>query len=216
MATHVTPAPAPPAPAPPVAAPGWSGQQHYPPPPPPPVRGGRRRGLLGLWILAGVAAIASIAALVLSVIAVVGQPSDVRPAPTTSAVPASGAPILFDDTADRPLCEALPDLMREANSRSNAFIATPVDSAERRAAIPRFKSESEDWANRMQQVIAAHSEPSRYLTRTLQRYVDDVLLYSQNVYPERPYDKFDDATWNLAIVDYGGALGRCQQLGIRW
>lgn len=106
--------------------------------------------------------------------------------------------------------------MRESNSRSNAFIATPVDSAERKAAIPRFKADSEDWAARMQQVIASHAEPSRYLTRTVQRYVDDVLLYSQNVYPERPYDKFDDATWNLAIVDYGGALGRCQQLGVRW
>jgi hypothetical protein len=32
---------------------------------PPPVRVGRRRGLLGVWILAGVAAIAAIAALVL-------------------------------------------------------------------------------------------------------------------------------------------------------
>ncbi len=38
----------------------------------------------------------------------------------------------------------------------------------------------------------------------------------QNTYPERQYDKFDDLTWNLAVVDYGGALGRCQQHGIRW
>lgn len=216
MATHVTPAPAPPAAAPPVAAPGWSGQQPYPPPPPPPIRAGRVRGPIGLWILAGVAAVASIAALVLGVIAVVGTPSQVQSAPTTPPAAASAAPILFDDKADRALCQALPDLMRESTSRRNAFIATAVNSPERRAAIPRFKAESEDWALRMQQVIAAHSEPSRYLTRTVQRYVDDVLLYSQNVYPERPYDKFDDATWNLAVVDYGGALGRCQQLGIRW
>jgi hypothetical protein len=169
-----------------------------------------------LWILAVVAAVASIAALVLGIVAV-GKSSQVQRAPAPAAqTPMPAAPILFDDAADRPLCEALPDLMREANSRSNAFIATPVDSPERKAAIPRFKAESEEWANRMQQVIAAHSEPSRYLTRTVQRYVDDVLLYSQNVYPDRPYDKFDDDTWNLAIVDYGGALGRCQQLGIRW
>src|SRR4051812_32656783 len=134
MATHL-----PTAPAPPVAAPGWSGQQRYPAPPPPPVRVGRRRGLIGLWVLAGVAVVVSIAALVLGVIAVAGKPSAVQSAPTTSAAPA--APILFDDAADRPLCEALPDLMREANSRSNAFIATPVDSPERRAAIPRFKAE---------------------------------------------------------------------------
>ena len=204
------------APAPPVAAPGWSGQQHYPPAPPPPVGVRRRRGPIGLWILAGFAVIVAIAALVLGVIAVVTKPTTVQSAPATSAAPGAAAPILFDDATDRTLCEALPDLMRESTSRRNDFIATPVDSPERKAAIPRFKAESEDWANRMQQVIAAHSEPSRYLTRTLQRYVDDVLLYSQNVYPQRPYDKFDDATWNLAIVDYGGALGRCQQLGIKW
>ena len=40
-------------------------------------------------------------------------------------------------------------------------------------------------------------------------------MYSQNVCPERPYDKFDDATWDLAIVTYGGALARWQKLAIR-
>lgn len=215
MATQLPPAPAPPAAARPAGAPAWSGQPAtYPPPPQAPVQEWpRRRGPLGVWILASVAALASMAALALGVIAVSKQPQ-VQQQPAQA--PASSAPILFDEQADRALCEALPDLMRESSARRNAFINTPVDSPERKAAMPRFKSESEDWANRMQDVIAAHATPERYLTRTLQRYVDDVLLYSQNIYPERSFDKFDDATWNLAIVDYGGALGRCQQLGISW
>src|SRR5689334_22193072 len=95
------------APAPPVAAPGWSGQQHYPPPP---VDVGRRRGPIGPWILAGAAVIIAIAALVLGVIAVVTKPSTVQSAPSTSASTETAVPILFDDAADRPLCEALPDL----------------------------------------------------------------------------------------------------------
>lgn len=174
------------------------------------------RGPLGLWILASIATLAAIAALVLGVIAV-GKSPQVQDAPAQAPAPSPAAsPVVFDDAADLALCGALPDLMRESTSRRNAFIQTPVDSPERRAAIPRFKAESEDWANRVQQVIAAHSSPDRYLTRTLQRYVDDILLYSQNIYPERSFDKFDDATWNLAVVDYGGALGRCQQLGIHW
>ncbi|MBY0288466.1 MAG: hypothetical protein K2X52_15160 [Mycobacteriaceae bacterium] len=211
MATHVTPAPAPPG-----AAPGWSGQQHYPPPPPPPVRVGRRRGPVALWILAGVAAIASIAALVLSVIAVVGKPSDARPAPSTSAAPASAAPILFDDDADRPLCEALPDLMRERNEADRVYQALPVGSAERSSAMPAYKSDVQVWAGQVQDVLAEHATPDRYLTRTLQRYIDDMLLYAQNIYPNRPADQFDEETWNAGVVDYGGALGRCNQLGIRW
>lgn len=201
----------PPPPAPP-GAPGFPGNS----PTPTPSRVEVRRGRAALWILVTLSTVVSIAALVVSIIAIADtaqEPSAPPPRPEASK---PAAPILFDDDADRALCEALPDLMRESTSRRNAFIATPVDSPERKAAIPRFKTESEDWANRMQQVLAANAEPDRYLTRTLQRYVDDVLLYSQNTYPERPYDRFHDDMWNLAIVDYGGALGRCQQLGIRW
>jgi hypothetical protein len=202
------------APAPPVAAPGWSGQQHYPPPPP--VGVGRRRDPIGVWILAGAAVIVSIAALVLGVIAVVGKSSVVQSAPTPSAAPVPAAPILFDDGADRPLCEALPDLMRERNEADGVYTALPVGSAERSAAMPAYKIGVQDWAGRVQEVLAAHATPDRYLTRTLQRYTDDKLLYAQNIYPNRPADPFDEQTWNAGVVDYGGALGRCNQLGIHW
>src|SRR4051812_5197689 len=144
MATHL-----PTAPAPPVAAPGWSGQQRYPAPPPP-ARVGRRRGPIGLWILAGAAVVVSIAALVLGVIAVVGKPTTVQSALTTAAAPA--APILFDDAADRPLCEALPSLMRERNEADRVYTALPVGSAERSAAMPAYKIGVQEWAGRVQEV----------------------------------------------------------------
>lgn len=200
-------------PAPGGGAPGWVG-----PPPPPATGPGKTRsnGQIAVWAAMGVALVTSMVALVVGLVAMKTATTQSTAASTTNVTAPAATPVLFDDTADRALCEALPDLMRESMTRRNAFIATPVDSPERKLAIPNFKKESEDWAMRMEQVIATHAQPDRYLTRTLQRYVDDILLYSQNTYADRPYDKFDDATWNLAVVDYGGALGRCQQLGIRW
>lgn len=200
-------------PAPGGGAPGWVG-----PPPAPQTGPGKPRNnaQIAVWAAMGVALVTSMVALVIGLVAMkAATTQSAAPAPATVTAPAA-APVLFDDTADRALCQALPDLMRESMARRNAFIATPVDSPERKSAIPTFKKDSEDWATRMEQVVATHAQPERYLTRTLQRYIDDILLYSQNTYADRPYDKFDDATWNLAVVDYGGALGRCQQLGIRW
>ncbi|TXI55761.1 hypothetical protein [Mycolicibacterium mageritense] len=217
MATQLPPAPAPPVGAPPAAAPDWSGQPRYPLPPQPPVQGPRRRGPLGPWILAAIALVAAIGALVLGVIAV-GKPPQVQSAPATSAAPepSPAAPILFDDAADRALCEALPDLMRERNEADRAYQALPAGSPERSAAMPAYKEGVQDWAQRTQDVLAAHATPDRYLTRTLQRFIDDQLLYAQNIYPNRPSDRFDEDTWNTGVVSYGGALGRCNQLGIRW
>lgn len=210
---YAPPAQVPVQPAPGGGAPGWVG-----PPPAPPTEPGKPRNnaQIAVWAAMGVALVTSMVALVIGLVAMkTATTQSAAPATTTVTAPAA-TPVLFDDTADRSLCQALPDLMRESNNRSNAFITTPVDSAERKAAIPAFKTAAEDWASRTQAVLAAHASPDRYLTRTLQRYIDDILLYSQNIYPERPFDKFDDSTWNLSIVDYGGALGRCQQLGIRW
>ena len=125
--------------------------------------------------------------------------------------------MVFDDDADRALCEAIPDLMRERDEADQALQALPpAQTPDRDAAIPGYKAAVQDWANRIQKVLATHADPDRYLTRTLQRYIDDKLLYAQNIYLGKPADPFDEDTWNVGVVDYGGALGRCQQLGIRW
>ena len=205
MATY----PPPPAPPPPAA---WA----YPPAQP----SVPRRSPTGVWILLAVAAVASAAAITLGIVAVTktsaSQGQSPRPATITTTAPTSAMP-MFDDSADRALCEAIPDLMRERNEADQAFQALPpAQTPERDAAIPGYKAGVQDWAERIQKVLAAHTQPDRYLTRTLQRYIDDMLLYSQNIHPNKPADPFDKATWNVGVVDYGGALGRCQQLGIRW
>ncbi|BBZ85260.1 Uncharacterised protein [Mycobacteroides abscessus subsp. abscessus] len=209
---------APPAPVPPQAQ-GWvyPYPQSSPASPPPVPPQGPDRGKLAMWIAMGVCGVVTVGALVLSGIALnKASQAEATAGGSTTVTAAPQNAQLFEDEADLSLCKAIPDLMRERNAAEAAFQATPADSPERRAAIPGFKSGTEAWAKRMQAVINDHATPDRYLTRTLQRYVDDVLLYSQNIYPGKPADSFDTPTWNTAIVSYGGALGRCNELGVRW
>lgn len=207
---------APPVPMPPQAQ-GWAYPypQSSPAGPPPPQ--GPDRGKVAMWIAMGVCGLVTVGALVLSGIALnKASQAEATAGGSTTVTAAPQNPQLFEDAADLSLCKAIPDLMRERNEAEAAFQASPADSPDRRAAIPGFKSGTEAWAKRMQVVINDHATPDRYLTRTLQRYVDDVLLYSQNIYPGKPADSFDTPTWNTAIVSYGGALGRCNELGVRW
>jgi hypothetical protein len=216
MTAHVYPtvvsppgAAAPPAAMPAPPAPAWAGPGQPPPPPP------RRHQPVLLWVLAAVAAVSSVAALVLGGVALNKASQSAAPVTTTMAAPAP-APLLFDDAADRTLCEAIPDLMRERDEADRTYQALPAGSPERNAAIPAYKAGVQDWARRMEKLLAAHAQPDRYLTRTLQRYIDDMLLYAQNIYANKPADPFDKPTWDTGVVDYGGALGRCSQLGIHW
>ena len=77
--------------------------------------------------------------------------------------------------------------MREESDRTNRLLERPgaPDSPERLRAIPNFKAETLEWANRIQTLLNEHAEPPRYLTRTLQRYIDGLLLYSENMYTDR-------------------------------
>jgi len=127
------------------------------------------------------------------------------------------AEMVFVDEADRALCRAIGPLMRESDETKRSFTDSgPAGSPERAAAIPKFKTDTVDWANRIQQVLNDHASPPRYLTRTLQDYIDGMLLYSENIYQDRQPDVFDKATWDSAIVAYGGPLGTCQKLGAMW
>lgn len=211
---YAPPAQVPVQPAPGGGAPGWVG-----PPPAPPTGPGKPRNnaQIAVWAAMGVALVTSMVALVVGLVAMkTATTQSATPATTTVTAPPA-TPVLFDDTADRALCQALPDLMRERNAADRAYQSLPpAGSPERRDAMPAFKAGVEDWAKRTQAVLNEHANPDRYLTRTLQRYIDDSLLYAQNIYPEKPADPFDKATWDMGVVDYGGALGRCNQLGIRW
>jgi hypothetical protein len=135
-----------------------------------------------------------------------------RPAPT--AGPSSSPQATT--AADKALCQAIGPLMKENDDRSNAFLASgQPGTPERDAALPKFVSDTQDWARRSQQVLDAHANPPRFTTRALQRYIDDMQLFVASVRPG-PGTQYDEAAWADNIVAYGGPLATCQQLGISW
>jgi len=159
------------------------------------------------------AVVLAIAALVLAIVALVRGPVE---APTSDAPQAQEQRVFVAD-ADKPLCEAIAPLMREESDRTNSFLDKgSADSPERLAAIPDYKAATAEWAERIQNVLNEHAEPPRYLTRTLQQYIDGMLLYSENLYKERGPDAFDKTTYDSAIVALGGPLGACYKVGVRW
>jgi hypothetical protein len=170
-----------------------------------------RTGLLASGV--ALAVLLGIAALVLSIIGISRSP---QPSPPPAAPQAEPARVFVDD-ADTALCRAIGPLMKESDQTKRAFTDSgPAGSPERAAAIPKFKADTLDWANRIQDVLNDHSDPPRYLTRTVQKYIDGMLLYTENIYEDRQPDAFDKATWDSAIVAYGGPLGTCQKLGAMW
>ncbi len=168
-----------------------------------------RRGLLGALAVA-LALLIAIAALIVAIVAITRKPP---PAPRPAASPTQQAPAT---DADRKLCQAIAPLMKENDDRSNAFLATgQPGSPEQDAALPKFVTDTQDWARRTQQVLDANANPPRLLTRTLQRYVDDMQLFVASVRPG-PGTKYDEAAWTDSIVAYGGPLAICQALGVQW
>jgi hypothetical protein len=106
--------------------------------------------------------------------------------------------------------------MKENDDRSNAFLGTgQPGSPEQDAALPKFVTDTQGWARRTQQVLDANANPPRLLSRTLQRYIDDMQLFVASVRPGAG-TKYDEAAWTDSIVAYGGPLATCQALGIRW
>lgn len=154
------------------------------------------------------AVVLSAVALVLAVVSLVTQPS---PAPAVSAP----SPQSITD-ADKAMCQAIGPLMKENDDRSNAFLATgDAGSPERDAALTKFVTDTRAWAQRTQQAVDAHATPPRFTTRALQRYVDDMQLFTASVRPG-PGTQYDEAAWTDSIVAYGGVLSSCQQLGVNW
>jgi hypothetical protein len=184
-------------------------------PPPWPTQPAAKQPRRAFLVPIGVAlaVLLSAAALVVSLRNGTGDTSSTPRTQTAKTEPQQ----LFNDDADKPLCEAVGPLMKESNDVTNAFIATGAPgSPERSAAIPKFKADTLDLANRIEKVINEHADPPRYLTRTLQSYVDGMLLYSENMYPDRGADPFDKATYDSSVVAYGGPLATCYKLGVRW
>ena len=172
------------------------------------MRSGRRGTLGAIGVV--LAILIAVAALIVAIVALNQEPP---PAPAPAASPTQQAPTA---DADRKLCQAIGPLMKENDDRSNAFLATgQPGSPEQDAALPKFVTDTQDWARRTQQVLDANANPPRLLTRTLQRYVDDMQLFVASVRPG-PGTKYDEAAWTDSIVAYGGPLANCQALGVQW
>jgi len=179
----------------------------YPPPPKP--------SRAGVW-LGSVACVLAAAALVVGVVALVTAQREPASLPKQDN-PGRLAEKVFVPEADKALCTKIGPLMRAETERANAFLATgDPDSPERREAIPKFKAETLQWANQIQAVLNEDADSPRYLTRTLQQYVDGMLLYSENMYPDKEPDAYDNTTYDSAAVYYGGPLGTCHRVGVRW
>jgi hypothetical protein len=167
-----------------------------------------RRTLLGAGVV--VAILLAVAALIVAIVALAQAPA---PSASPSASPSQQGPTA---DADHKLCQAIGPLMKENDDRGNAFLGTgQPGSPERDAALPKFVSDTQDWAHRTQQVLDANANPPRLLTRTLQRYIDDMQLFVASVRPG-PGTKYDEAAWTDSIVAYGGPLAACQALGVQW
>jgi Na+-transporting methylmalonyl-CoA/oxaloacetate decarboxylase gamma subunit len=167
-----------------------------------------RRRILGVGVV--LAVLLAVAALIVAILALTREPP---PAPPPAASPSPQGPTT---DADRKLCEAVAPLMKENDDRSNAFLGTgDPGSPEQDAALPKFVTDTQDWARRAQQVLDANANPPRLSTRTLQRYIDDMQLFVASVRPG-PGTKYDEAAWTDSIVAYGGPLATCQALGVQW
>ncbi len=207
--------------------PPWGGQGASPPrggaqPPVPtnpapqwPHQAGEIQQRRGILVPVGVIVAVLLAAAALAVALIDNGNGSSTPPPTLE--PTADAVHLLDDAADRSLCLAIGPLMRESEDTRNAFQRTGAPgSPERNTALPKFVRDTHDWADRVQEVLNDHAKPPRYLVRTLQRYIDDALLYAENISADRPPSKYETQIYDLSIMDYGGPVGRCADLDAGW
>ncbi|WP_421843482.1 hypothetical protein [Mycobacterium sp.] len=188
-------------PGPPAGPPGYGWQYALP------ARRGNRLVTAGLVITAVVA----LAALAVGIIALVTRPAQ-APAPASPSATSAG------DTraADRALCNAIAPLMTKDDRTSNTWRnrgdpGTPA----RDAALPKYRSDTEDWVGRIQPILDQHPDANPLFRRTLQRFIDDRILYVWNARPGPP-EKYDKEIWADSLSAYGGSLHICYGLGVTW
>jgi len=160
-----------------------------------------------------VAIVLAVAALVVALVR--GGGSSTQTTATAQPTPSSTSTAGGDTTAaDKALCEAIAPLMKESSARKNAFTDSgPDGSPERDAALQEFRDKTSDWAGRAQSALDEHAAPPRFLTRTLQRYVDDMRMLASNLRPG-PISPSNDAGWRDSVFALAGPYEVCGKLGI--
>jgi hypothetical protein len=137
---------------------------------------------------------------------------------TLAAQPTSQATIQAAATtdSDKALCETIAPLIKESNADAKAFVALGnYGTPERDAGISAYVAHTTDWVKRAQSVVDQHMTTARadYLTRSLQRFIDDVRAYASNIRPG-PATDGDTAAWNDSLVALAGPLDACADLGV--
>jgi hypothetical protein len=167
-------------------------------------------------IAVAMAILLATAALVVGIVDLTRSSTPAAPATSTSASPApTSAPGDFT-AANRTLCTAIAPLMSESNRVAKAFTSLgPWGSPESNAGLPKFITDTKDWAGRIQPVIDSHPDVDPYLHRSFQRFVDDrrYLIADLEAGPWQPYDQ---TNWNDSLSALSGPLSVCWDLGVKW
>ena len=156
------------------------------------------------------------AALAVGIVDLVRPSTPVASAPSspTTSAPTS-APTDFT-AANRALCTAIAPLMTDSNRVAKAFTSLgPWGSPESNAGVPKFISDTKDWAGRIQPVIDSHPNVDPYLRRSLQRFVDDRRLLVADL-EAGPWTPYDQTNWNDSLSAGTGPLSICWDLGVKW
>jgi hypothetical protein len=115
------------------------------------------------------------------------------------------------------MCEGMGPLMNEQLDARKAFIASGLQNTpERRAAIPKFVADTYDWAHRAQDELNKHSDPPRFLPRNYQRFIDDALLYAEQLAPDRDASVYENQLYEFGTIDLAGLIGRCSEVDVKW
>jgi hypothetical protein len=106
--------------------------------------------------------------------------------------------------------------MSEDVARTSAFIdsgdpGTPA----RDSAQPKFRSDTEDWAGRIQPLLDQHQDADSFFRRTLQRFIDDRILLVRNM-RAGALKEYDKEIWADSLSAGGGPLSICNGLGVKW
>jgi hypothetical protein len=173
-------------------------------------RARRRRGVFPLLGVV-VAILLATAALVVALMSR-GQQSAETATENTSTI---STPPSDTAAADRALCEAIAPLLKESGTEKNQFAGLgKPGSPERDAGVDAFTNKTQDWVQRAQTIMDAHADPSRYVTRTLQRYIDDMRIIAFNVRPGPGADA-DAEIWNDSIAVLAGPYEVCNAAGVQ-
>lgn len=137
--------------------------------------------------------------------------------PTSPAGQTTSATTAADTTeADKALCNAIAPQLERSEDLRNSFVgAGPANSPVADAALPKFVDDTKQWAQETQQALHNDLGPPRHITRTLQRYIGDMLLYVEGLRPGRS-TKYNEAAWVDASESENGPIMDCFAVGVKW